>query len=477
METTEKTDDRVQQLQQALDESVERFRTFLTLTRQAYGCIEFDVPISTQLPPAHQASCMLAAKLVDCNDEFAKIYGASLADDLIGARFVSLIFSIEEKFIPRARRFVTSGYRLVNEEVENVLPDGNHKILIANIVGELSGRSSDLTRMWITFEDVTLRRLVEKVADADENQIREFEGRLDCGFWMMDWKKFSVIYVGRAFEDLWKLSRTEILEDPMAWVDRIHPDDRARVNGAFLSQVDKGTYDETFRLMMPDGSIRLIRDRGFPMPNRQGEIERIVGLATDVTKQREAQAGLNHFFDLSKEMLAVIDTDGNFRQVNPAFCQATGYTKSELVGKRVLDYIHESDRDSSVEMVSQLNSGIPAVDVDNRFLFHDGNYREMEWNIAPLSLTGVLYAIVHDVSDRDQNLLPNATVALVDTLTPREREIMRLVVDGQPNKSIARLLGISQRTVEKHRSRVMKKLEIDNVPDLVKLAMQVDSKA
>jgi len=59
----------------------------------------------------------------------------------------------------------------------------------------------------------------------------------------------------------------------------------------------------------------------------------------------------------------------------------------------------------------------------------------------------------------------------IDSLTRREREVMELVVEGKANKSIARELGISQRTVEIHRARVMEKMEVRSVPRLVQLVM------
>lgn len=54
------------------------------------------------------------------------------------------------------------------------------------------------------------------------------------------------------------------------------------------------------------------------------------------------------------------------------------------------------------------------------------------------------------------------------TLTPREREIMQLVVDGRHNRDIAELLGISVRTVEVHKSRLMDKLDAASIADLVR---------
>jgi two-component system response regulator FixJ len=62
--------------------------------------------------------------------------------------------------------------------------------------------------------------------------------------------------------------------------------------------------------------------------------------------------------------------------------------------------------------------------------------------------------------------------ARVDTLSAREREVMHLVVRGHPNKEIATLLDLSQRTVEVHRANMMRKMRVDNLADLVRLVSQ-----
>ena len=60
---------------------------------------------------------------------------------------------------------------------------------------------------------------------------------------------------------------------------------------------------------------------------------------------------------------------------------------------------------------------------------------------------------------------------LVAKLSPRERQVLLAVVDGKPNKVVAFDLGLSEKTVEEHRSHVMTKLGASSVPDLVKLAI------
>jgi FixJ family two-component response regulator len=56
-------------------------------------------------------------------------------------------------------------------------------------------------------------------------------------------------------------------------------------------------------------------------------------------------------------------------------------------------------------------------------------------------------------------------------LTPREHQVMTMVTDGQSNKEIATALGVSAKTVEVHRSRVMDKMRADSLAELVRMAM------
>jgi len=78
-------------------------------------------------------------------------------------------------------------------------------------------------------------------------------------------------------------------------------------------------------------------------------------------------------------------------------------------------------------------------------------------------------ALAIDGERRRRERLRHACSERIDRLTPREREVMTLVVAGKPNKVVAWELGISQKTVECHRARVMSKLEVSSLADLVRL--------
>ncbi|WP_294986592.1 response regulator transcription factor [Sulfuritalea sp.] len=81
-------------------------------------------------------------------------------------------------------------------------------------------------------------------------------------------------------------------------------------------------------------------------------------------------------------------------------------------------------------------------------------------------------AITRDAEWRDRDLQQARLRALFATLTPRETEVLELVVEGLSNKAVANALGLSAKTVEVHRAKVMEKMHARSLSDLVKMAMQ-----
>jgi len=83
-------------------------------------------------------------------------------------------------------------------------------------------------------------------------------------------------------------------------------------------------------------------------------------------------------------------------------------------------------------------------------------------------LAGIREAFAHaDDSKKDRDLFAECRQCL-SSLTPREREVMQHVVDGMSNRRVAELLGVSDRTIEVHRSRAMEKMGVESITDLVR---------
>jgi RNA polymerase sigma factor (sigma-70 family) len=80
-------------------------------------------------------------------------------------------------------------------------------------------------------------------------------------------------------------------------------------------------------------------------------------------------------------------------------------------------------------------------------------------------------AISFDSERRERDTQRAQLGALFTSLTPREREVMDLVVEGMSNKAVANTLGLSAKTVEVHRAKVMEKMNARSVSDLVRMSM------
>ncbi len=102
----------------------------------------------------------------------------------------------------------------------------------------------------------------------------------------------------------------------------------------------------------------------------------------------------------------------------------------------------------------------------------DGAYDFLEKPFSPEQLLStVRSAIARGETNARKRSLRNRARKLLSRLTTREREVLTPVVQGLVSRDIAEQLGISARTVEAHRNRIMQKLEVRNVAELVRLVM------
>lgn len=102
--------------------------------------------------------------------------------------------------------------------------------------------------------------------------------------WLTDVGKNKMVYVSDSYAHVWERSCESLYQNPMSFVSAIHSQDRARVIQAFTKQMESN-YHEIYRIETPAGGIKWIRDRAFPIRDRNGEIKHIVGIASDITNE------------------------------------------------------------------------------------------------------------------------------------------------------------------------------------------------
>ncbi|HEX8750277.1 MAG TPA: PAS domain S-box protein, partial [Nitrospira sp.] len=140
--------------------------------------------------------------------------------------------------------------------------------------------------------DITERDRIEQALRDSEEQFRQVTDHIQEVFWLSDTAKNVVLYISPAYESIWGRSRESLYLSPRSWLEAIHEDDRARVLDAALTKQVLGQYDEEYRIVRPDGSIRWIRDRAFPVRDGSGSVSRIAGVADDITERKNTEEEL-----------------------------------------------------------------------------------------------------------------------------------------------------------------------------------------
>ncbi len=143
-----------------------------------------------------------------------------------------------------------------------------------------------------TWERAEQQREAEEAVRVSEARFRELAETIQEVFWITDAGKSRMLYVSPAYEAVWGRPGEEVYVDALSWAAALHPEDRDRVMEAVAQRQIRGEYDEEYRIVRPDGEVRWIRERAYPVRNAEGQVERIVGVARDITERIVAEERL-----------------------------------------------------------------------------------------------------------------------------------------------------------------------------------------
>ena len=118
------------------------------------------------------------------------------------------------------------------------------------------------------------------------NLLRQIADSLKEVLWLRDLGEERILYVSPSFATVFGRPVESLLAAPRVWIDAIHPDDRERVMSAVLNEARSGDDLMEYRIVRPDGTVRLLRDRSYPVRNAKGEVYRLAGLVEDITDRK-----------------------------------------------------------------------------------------------------------------------------------------------------------------------------------------------
>jgi PAS domain S-box-containing protein len=214
-------------------------------------------------------------------------------------------------------------------EFRIVKPDGSVSWLSDRMV-EIRDEAGNLLRLAGISEDITARKEAEAKAFASDELFRSFATAIDEVIWMIDAASHAVLYVSPGYEKVFGQPADETLTSMEVWADAIHDDDRERALQG-LGDV-KAVHNDRFRIVRPDGSVRWIDMKAFPVRDERGKVTRIAGISRDVTEILRVEQGLQQAQKLESVGLLA---GGIAHDFNNILCVITG--NAETLGEELAD--------------------------------------------------------------------------------------------------------------------------------------------
>ncbi|MBD2564956.1 MULTISPECIES: PAS domain S-box protein [Nostoc] len=270
----------------------------LTRLKQAEQMLELQAVITRNMA---EGICLVRADnavIVYANPKFEQMFGYDSGE--LNGQHVSIVNyeneSVTAEDVNQAIRSAVLQKGESTYEVHNVKKDGTPFWCSATTS---VFRHPDYGDVLVAVQqDITERKRIKDALRQSEEKFRQLAENIQAVFWMTDIHNLQVLYVSKAYEAIWQRSCENLYHNYSNWLDAIHPEDRSRVEFELVEQLKTSQYDKKYRIIRPDGSIRWIRDRAFPIKNEVGEIVRIAGIAEDITEQQQIEQIKSEFIGI-----------------------------------------------------------------------------------------------------------------------------------------------------------------------------------
>jgi diguanylate cyclase (GGDEF)-like protein/PAS domain S-box-containing protein len=185
--------------------------------------------------------------------------------------------------------------------------------------------------------EVAERKRVQESLAESEQRFRQIAENVRDVFYLVDVQTGRTCYVSPAYQQIWGRSPESAYAHAESWLEALHPDDRTDIQNRWLKDLAHGVFEYSYRIVRPDGSIRWIETRGFPVRDAAGKLYRLAGVATDVTERRRLQtaleerdAGLRRAQLMARLAHAIIAGDGSLESWSETLPELLGIPAAQL---------------------------------------------------------------------------------------------------------------------------------------------------
>ena len=250
------------------------------------------------------------------------------------------------------------------------------------------------------------RRLAEMALRESEERFRQLTENIREVFWISTPSINEILYASPAYESVWGRTRESLYSNAQSFFDSIHSEDRQRVVD-FLTEKAQQGFQLEYRIIRPDGQLRWIWNRGFPIEDESGRVYRLAGLAEDITERKTSEEKLRvrdqrfrALIENSSDGIALLGPDGVIMYASPSTPQVLGFTPEEIIRLNAFEMIHPDHQALLAKQVSELvKSPGTSITIEVRVRHKDGSWRWLEGALRNLLEEPSVGAIVNNYRD------------------------------------------------------------------------------
>ncbi|MFC1516487.1 PAS domain S-box protein [Thermodesulfobacteriota bacterium] len=253
------------------------------------------------------------------------------------------------------------------------------------------------------------RNVAEKALKESKALLKKSQEIAHIGSWRLDLEKDELYWSDEVYR-IFGLAPQEFGATYEAFLQAVHPDDRDMVDQTYNNAVqNQQPYEITHRILRPDGSIRIVREKSEDIVDESGKTIISIGMVHDITESvhaemalRESEEKYRNLVERANDGVSIIQ-NGIVKFVNSRLAEIFGFTVEKMIDTSFLDYVFPDERSRIADIHKRRLQGEDVPEIYEMVGLHkDGRRIDLEINSGVITYQGepAVFGFVRDITNR-----------------------------------------------------------------------------